>query len=108
MADEENVVGAKIDQLLTLQDMTGAGDRNAVAEQKALLVEIGRHLKSLPSDSSPRFISQVAAYVLSGGDPKLAEGLSKVQGLSASHQGLLEASALFMQGDRKAAEKLFD
>ena len=96
-------ISHEIDELLLLQDRSAQGDGSAMAAQKALLLSIGQKLKTLPESPSTQIASQIAAYVLSGGDPDVAEKLSTAEGMKYGDRMVLAGSAHFMRGEREAA-----
>lgn len=97
--------------LFRLQDGTAAGQADSMAGQKQLLPHAGIALDAFFKSASPeqmRLIApDVAAYVLSGGDPATAQTLAKSDSLDLRTKHILEASAVFMQGDHEAAGKQF-
>lgn len=101
-------VKTQLDALFSAQDRIAAGDANAMAEQRKLLLGL-RSIdddvwRAIPRRSSA--IEDIASYVLSGGTlvphstPRDETDRRSLQG------GLLEASISFMSGDRALARDL--
>lgn len=97
-----------VDHLMRLQDEAAAGRRDATTGQKDLLHRIGEALAETPLEESEGLASSLSAYVLSGGEPKIVDRFLKAGGMDPGDQRLLEASSLFMSGDRKAAATLLE
>ncbi len=99
-----------LNRLMRLQDDSAAGRPGSIAEQKRLLAEIGDKLRvffdSAPAAQLIAVAPDVAAYVLSGGDPAVAALLSRKDTVGIRMRGILEASGAFMQGDRETAAGL--
>lgn len=98
---------SEIDELLRRQDEAAAGSIDSVPAQKQLLLKIASGLSNASPSQYPRLAPATIAYVLSGGDPDIAERLSANTSLSAEEQQLLRASAHLMSGDREDAAPLF-
>lgn len=96
-----------IDELFLLQDKSAQGSLAASAAQKALLLEISTTLAKVPDTQFASLAPLTIAYVLSGGDPDLAERISSGKDVSPRDRDLLRASAEFMRGDREAATDVF-
>ncbi|MCA3554249.1 hypothetical protein [Aestuariivirga sp.] len=95
-----------IKRLLSLQDAAAMGSIAAIDEQKRLLRSIDKALLAETGHAASPPATAVAAYVLSGGDPQVAERLAKAPDTTAHDRRLLEAAAVFMRGDRAAAAGL--
>lgn len=100
----------KFSLLFRLQDQTAAGQADSIAGQKQLLLVIGTELETFLKTASPEQVRllapDIAAYVLSGGNPAAAAVLAKNEALDLRNRRILEASAVFMQGDNEAAARL--
>lgn len=111
-AGEEDHVTSEItsdlDRLLSLQDSAAAGNHAAAAQQKVILPRLTQALRAAPDAALPDLVDQTVIYVLSGGDPALAERLSRSPGVSGEKQMLLKATAAFMSGDRELAARHFE
>ncbi|MCA3561401.1 MAG: hypothetical protein IOC82_10295 [Aestuariivirga sp.] len=97
---------ADIERLLLLQDAAAQGSIAAVDEQKRLLRSVDKALGAASGHAASPPATTVAAYVLSGGGPQVAERLAKAQDISARDRRLLKAVAAFMRGNRPAAAGL--
>lgn len=91
--------------LFRLQDASANGDRHAVEGQQAELAEIRDLLAARPEGDAGSLAALVAGFVLSGGDPALADKLAAADGLPPTMRALLEGSALFMSGKQDEARK---
>ena len=100
-------VHAQIDRLLQLQDAAAAGSIEAIDQQKKLLVTIGPLLSATPDGELPKLSGQAVAYVLSGGNPGSVDRFRSADSVPLHDRKLLDASALFMSGDREGASKAF-
>ena len=90
--------------LYALQDAAAGGLNEAGALQKALLQQISRKLAMDIPESLPNALAPgVAGFVLSGGNPALADLLAERQGLSTLHRKLLHGASLYMRGKLEAA-----
>lgn len=107
MTEQERSLLTSVDELFFLQDRAAAGSTASVAGQKALLLSIGKAIAGMPADQHRIPASLIAAYMLSGGDPQVAEGSRVWKTFSQEEQKLLEASARFMMGERQEAAQLF-
>lgn len=110
---ERPAIFSALSLLFRLQDGTAAGDADSMNGQKQLLPHLGPELESFFKSASPeqlRLIApDVSAYVLSGGDPASALSLAQNDSLDRRTRRILEAAAVFMQGDHEtAAEKFKD
>lgn len=97
-----------VDNLFALQDRAAAGSTSSVADQKELLPSLGKTIENIPADQYSASSSLIAAYILSGGDPQVAERASAWKTFSEHDQKLLQASARFMKGEREEAAKFLD
>ena len=96
--DPISPIVADIRALFNLQDAAANGHGEALALQQWLLFRIGKQdWRTLPPDDGTAAI--IAGYVLSGGQPELAENLAKAKGLEHSAQRLLEGAAHYMRGE---------
>ena len=111
-ADEQreavSLIKSDLDRLLSLQDSAASGNLEAAAQQKLILPRLTNALKTAADSTLPNLIDESIAYVLSGGDPALAERVSKAAGVSGERQNLLKAVAAFMGGNRDSAAQLFE
>lgn len=94
--------------LFSLQDGAAQGEQDSLSALKHLLLDAGPRVATFvrsANEEEIRFIAPfVVAYVLSGGDPHTATALSQSTVLDHRYRQVLEASALFMQGDMAAAK----
>lgn len=93
-----------LDALFLLQDATARGRGDAATLQKPLLRSIGRAFTTTTDDPN-RLAPHAAAYVLSGGDPEVADALAGREGMQQANRRMLEGVALFMRNDREEAAK---
>lgn len=98
-------VARDIDALFLLQDATARGRKDAEVLQKSLLMSIGETLMNGPGEEPRRIWAHVAAYVLSGGDPRTADKLAAVEELDPVQRSVLAGAAEFMRGERNKASK---
>lgn len=106
-SEHKSTITSNLDLLLSVQDSAAAGNHQAAEEQKQILERITKALKTMPEDQLSAFVEQTVAYVLSGGDPGVADRLSRASGLSNEEQTMLRASAAFMDGNSELAKQLF-
>lgn len=99
-------VRREIDRLSLLQDAAARGEVGAAFRQKALLSKIGEIITATPEAEYRELVGDAIIYVLSGGNPDVAERIARSEGLSARDRGLLRAAILFMRGNRKEAGEL--
>lgn len=93
-----------IRSLFALQDAAANGNRSAVELQKAMIAQIGGELlREEWRQDAERFAPSVAAYVLSGGNPEVAERLSESGHLGNRSRHLLKGAALYMRGKAEEA-----
>lgn len=104
-------IGSELSLIFNLQDRTGNGEQDLLHSQKQLLFHAGpalaAFLRSAHEDEIRAIAPFVVAYVLSGGDPAIAQKLSENTVLSRQDRRLLEGSALFMKGDQERARTIF-
>ena len=105
----QSPVIAEIRTLFGLQDAAANGNAEAVDLQRQLLSQMKQQqqedLVGLRPDAYTA--AMIAGYVLSGGQPELAEALASDEKLDHLSKSLLEGAALYMRGDReKAGEQL--
>ena len=93
--------------LLREQDRSAAGRADALTRQQSKLASISKDYlgagKFEPVEPNLRAMTE---YVLSGGNPDLAERFLKSSGLPGKDIGVLKAAIHFMRGEREAATKL--
>ena len=124
-ATEEPNVGAKPDvatpalaprpavlddirSLFALQDLVAAGHQEAAQLQKSLLAQINGKINEEILKSQPNLLAPViTGYVLSGGNPRIAEMLAEIEGLEPRYRPLLKAAAFYTRGNREEAESEF-
>jgi chemotaxis protein MotC len=93
-----------IRSLYVLQDAAAGGHREAAMLQKAMLSQISRKLEADIAAADPASLAQdVVGFVLSGGNPGLAEALSERSGISGFDKKLLRGAAFYMRGSRPEA-----
>lgn len=97
---------ALVERLFRLQDQGAEGEAGSLPAQKQLLVEIGGYFSNGPTVSPEALAFHVAAYVLSGGDPGVAERFSHIDEMPQSKRAVLRAAAAFMRGERENALQL--
>lgn len=93
--------------LLGEQDRSAAGRVDALEHQKSMLASINKNYqdakKFQPAVSN---LPAMTEYVLSGGNPELAERFLKGDGIPAEGAAILTAAVHFMRGERDEAAKL--
>ena len=102
---------AFIDQvrtLLMLQDLAAAGNRDAPALEKKIIVDIAAAARAgqLPKADDTREANAAIALTLSGGPPGIAEALLKSGELPALQARVLEGAVAFKRGDAPTAARL--
>lgn len=101
-----NPLYVDLDALFLLQDATARGSQDAAALQKPLLLALGAKLAEQGKENPDELAPLVAGYVLSGGDPAVAEQWSRAEALRPASRNLLKGVFLFMEGDRAEAATL--
>lgn len=99
-------VSMEIDRLLLMQDAAARGEVGAASRQKSQLSKIGQIIMTAPKAEYPDLLVDAAIYVLSGGNPSIAERISAIEGLPDLNLKVLRASIFFMRGERKEAGAL--
>ncbi len=96
---------AEIRTLFSLQDAAANGSSEAVELQRQLLSQIKQRQPQDIKDLQPNAATaaMIAGYVLSGGQPGLAEQFATAEGLGGHSRKLLLGSAHYMRGERDAA-----
>lgn len=107
LSGDWQTVRSDVDALSRLQDAAADGAIAAVTAQKDMLIRINKRLAAIRNQQHPVSVPWVAAYVLSGGNPEVAEHPSVLETMAVQDRELLHASALFMNGDRQKADSLF-
>jgi chemotaxis protein MotC len=93
-----------IRSIFALQDAVAAGHASAIGLQKSMLTQVGKKLLGHDMSSHADGLAPgVAGYVLSGGDPGVAEKLAGVSGLKPQNVLLLKGAALYMRSKREEA-----
>lgn len=96
----------EIRTLFSLQDAAARGQRDAIPLQKLMLSRLAMDLSSDKfTEEANSLAAYVAGFVLSGGDPSIADHFSKADGTSSASRHLLKGTSLYMRGDRSAALK---
>lgn len=100
---------ALLRQLYRMQDAVAQGDRAGIAGQKQILSELKvKGLELLDAEMMGQAAAtSVAGYVLSGGQPEIAELLAEQDGIESRSKGLLKGSAAYMRGQMDNAAKEF-
>jgi chemotaxis protein MotC len=93
-----------IRSLFALQDAVANGHRSAIALQKSMIVQIEKRLlEDVVSSEADRLAPSVAGYVLSGGNPAVAERLLESEVIGGRNRHLLKGASLYMQGKSEEA-----
>lgn len=100
---------SEIRTLFSLQDAAANGNAEAVSLQRQLLSQM-KEQQDMILDLRPDEFSAslIAGYVLSGGQPDLAELLAKNERLNPFSRRLLEGAAHYMRGNREKANELLN
>jgi chemotaxis protein MotC len=95
--------------LQAVQDQVASGNATAFEFQRRYLGQLGRDLRNVPSEvwDDPRNGRAVVVYVLSGGDPRLAQELLKRDPPVPIDSALLRAALAFGEGRAKDAMHYF-
>lgn len=94
-----------IRSLFALQDRVAAGHQDAAKLQKAMLARINGEMSEAVLKSQPNVLApEITGYLLSGGDPRVAEMLAEVAGLEPRYRPLLKGAVLYTRGSREEAE----
>jgi chemotaxis protein MotC len=97
-----------IRSLFALQDLVAAGHQNAAPLQKSLLAQINGKINEEILKSQPTLLAPaITGYVLSGGNPRIAEMLAETKGLEPRYRPLLKAAAFYTRGKHDDAESEF-
>ncbi len=93
-----------IRSIFALQDAVASGHVSAIALQKSMLAQVAdKLLGEAPAADPNRLAPNVAGYVLSGGNPQVAEKLAAAAGTTATNARLLKGAAFYMRGKREEA-----
>lgn len=93
--------------LYSLQDAAAAGHVEAGTLQQAMLQQIDRKLAAgLPEGEQNVLVQNIVGFVLSGGNPSVADHLAERDNLSALQRKLLRGASLYMRGKREEASGL--
>lgn len=93
-----------IRSIFALQDAVASGHASAIALQKAMLAQVAEKLLGeAPAPDPNRLAPNAAGYVLSGGNPQVAEKLAAAEGITPSNARLLKGAAFYMRGKREEA-----
>lgn len=90
-----------------IQDATAAGDHAAVDMQSKLIIQIETDLKNAKQSDlqDQRNLRAVAIYLLSGGNPSVAEKRLASLAISPQNRGLLDGALAYAKGDKVNAIK---
>ena len=93
--------------LFTQQDRSATGRADALAQQKSMFSSINKMYGDAEKfDATESNLHAMTEYVLSGGNPELAERFLERGGLPEKGAGILLGAIHFMRGERDHATKL--
>lgn len=100
-------IAEEVDELFLMQDAAAHGVKDAEVQQKQMLIKLEKRLSLLVELGSAELSAIVTGYVLSGGNPLLAETLAKKLEQDTSERSLLEGAAFLMRGHYADAQQRF-
>lgn len=107
LAEDSGRFRRDVATLLREQDKSAAGHADALTQQKVMLAFINREYGDARKlESTESTLHAMTKYVLSGGNPDLAERYLEGSGLPEKADGILRAAVHFMRGERDEAAKL--